>query len=102
MAKVINNSKGFKVIQVKAVELIGVIPHAMGICDYCGQASLDGYYIAVLNSYYCSDCYNDWCKRAEYFEEDRPYEENSFNRMLGLLKSKGLIEDEFKTQNQTH
>ena len=56
MAKVINNSKGFKVIQVKAVELIGVIPHAMGICDYCGQASLDGYYIAVLNSYYCSDC----------------------------------------------
>ena len=94
MAKIVSNAKGFKVIEIKAVELMEVVPQSVGICDYCGQASLDGYYIAVLNAYYCPTCYNSWCKRAEYFEEDRPYEENSFNRMLMWLKEKNLLEEE--------
>ena len=59
MAKIVSNSKGFKVIEIKAVELM-----------------------------------EGWCKRAEYFEEDRPYEENSFNRMVTWLKEKNLLEEE--------
>jgi hypothetical protein len=105
MAKIVKNAKGFKVIQIKAVELMEIIPQSIGMCDYCGQASLDGYYIAVLNAYYCPACYNNWCKRAEYYEEDRPYEEKSFNRTVALLKEKNLLEEETedaKIQSQTH
>lgn len=94
MAKVIDNPKGFKVIQIRGVELMKFTPMAMGICDYCGQASLDGFYIAVLNSYYCPKCYEEWCKRAEYFDEDRPFEESNFNRMLAQLKQHDLLEVE--------
>lgn len=93
MAKIIDNPKGFKVIAIRGIELMKFIPMAMGICDYCGQASFDGFYIPVLNSYYCPKCYEEWCKRAEYYEEDRPYEENNFNKMLAQLKQHNLLEE---------
>ena len=93
MAKIIDNPKGFKVIAIRGIELMKFIPMAMGICDYCGQVSFDGFYIPVLNAYYCSKCYDDWCKRAEYYEEDRPYEENNFNKMLAQLKQHNLLEE---------
>ena len=30
-----------------------------GVCDYCGNYAEKGYLIAVLNSYYCPDCFKD-------------------------------------------
>ena len=92
MAKIIESDKGFKIIQVKAVELMQTIPMALGICDYCGSASLNGFYIAVLNSYYCPKCYEEWIKRAKHYKEDRPFEEKNFNRMIAALEKNNLME----------
>ena len=92
MAEIVNNPKGFKVIKIKATELMDIIFGSLGICDYCSNASFEGYYIAVLHSYYCPDCYEDWMKRCEYYEEDAPYENQNFNAVVESLKKKGYLE----------
>jgi len=45
-----------------------------GVCDYCGNYAEKGYLIAVLNSYYCPDCFKDWEKTARNYPEDRNIE----------------------------
>jgi len=93
MAEIVKDVK-FKVIKLKLVELIEINPYAMGICDSCGQASFDGYYIAVLNSYYCPKCYEDWLKRAVYYPEDAPIEEKNFAFWKNELQKKGFLDAE--------
>lgn len=80
MAKIIDNKKGFKVIQVDASECIKAFgAGSLGICDRCGQPSFGaGYYVAVLNCWYCPSCYDDWMKRAIRYDEDIPIEEKNY------------------------
>ena len=66
------NEKGFTVYEMTGVETMEF--GGYGICDYCNGAALKGYLIPVLNHYYCEKCYNKWNERAEYYEEDRPFE----------------------------
>ena len=57
MAKVYENKKGFKVIQATRGEMICALSEygCVGICDSCGSSNCqDGFYIAVLNCWYCS------------------------------------------------
>lgn len=57
MAEIVKNKKGFKVMKMNLSEInyIG----GFGICDWCGNTSTEGYYIAVLNQWYCPKCYNE-------------------------------------------
>ena len=83
--KVVENSKGFRVIEMSMVEVNGLLG-GLGICDSCNNASFTGYYIAVLNSWFCPQCYEDWLKRAKRYEEDIPIEERNFERVKRLKK----------------
>lgn len=76
MAKVIENTKGFLLIEATRTELFKI--GGMGICDYCNATSENGVIIAVLNEWFCMDCYNDWLKRAKRYSEDIPIEERNF------------------------
>ena len=59
-----------------------------GICDYCGKVSDNGYYIAVLNSWYCPKCYKRWRTSARPYDSDKPIERRNFQyygTLLGVL-----------------
>lgn len=86
MAKIHQNDKGFKVIRTEtlteALSLGGI-----AICDSCNKASYTGYYIAVLNSWYCDNCYDEWYSTAKRYDEDSAIEERNFRyncTVLGL------------------
>ena len=55
MANIKDNKKGFKVIQISRKELVEELGQygAIGICDYCNETASTGYYIAVLNQWFC-------------------------------------------------
>lgn len=80
MAKIVENSKGFKVIEVPRIEVIDKMAKygSVGICDCCGNSDTNGYYIAVLNRWYCPKCYQEWMERAKRYPEDISFEESHF------------------------
>ena len=79
------NEKGFTVYEMTGVETMEF--GGYGICDYCNRAALKGYLIPVLNHYYCEKCYNNWLERAEYYEEDRWFEERKIEYYDSILFS---------------
>ncbi len=84
MSKIVENSKGFKVIAIsdrECKEKIG----GLGICDDCNKDFQTAFYVAVLNHSYCQECYDSWMTNAIKFPEDRKYEEENFNRMKETL-----------------
>jgi hypothetical protein len=88
MAKAFINEKGFKIIECSALENVN-LGGGMGICDFCGNHSstfsTTGYYIAVLNSWYCEDCYNEWVKGAINYPSDRKIEDRNFEMYKDIL-----------------
>lgn len=76
MAKVAECGK-FLVIEATRAEMNTAVG-SPGICDYCGQPSDNGYYIAVLNQWFCPKCYEEWKKDARYYNEDYPIEARNF------------------------
>ena len=85
MAKIIDNPKGFKVIETSMTECIDM--GGMAVCDNCNQCSDKGYLIAVLNSWFCPQCYNEWMEEAVRYEDDVIYEHKTFNYYKDILKS---------------
>lgn len=83
MAKVIENTKGFKVVELSLTELNQI--GGYGICDWCNSSSFTGYYIAVLNHWYCPKCYEEWLKRATYYAEDAMIEERNFASIKAIF-----------------
>lgn len=45
----------------------------------------DIYYPVVLNDTMDKECYEEWCKYAINYPEDRKYEERTFQRIAKLL-----------------
>lgn len=84
MAKIIENKKGFKVINLSLAEVNQAFG-GIGICDYCNEASLNHNYIAVLNSCYCKKCYDNFCENATYYKEDSRVENINFERAKNAL-----------------
>ncbi len=85
MAKVVDFDR-FKVIKASAKEMFEAVG-SPGVCDYCGERPKGGYYIAVLNKWYCPKCFEDFKKRAKWYPEDAVVEERNFNyysRKLGV------------------
>lgn len=59
MAKIYENEKGFKIIEVTAREMLKI--GRGDICDNCGEQQLDnGYYVAVLDQWFCPTCFEMW------------------------------------------
>jgi hypothetical protein len=46
-----------------------------GICDHCNTYSQTGFLIAILSSYVCKSCYDEWNARSKKYSEDQPMEE---------------------------
>ena len=85
MAKIIDNKKGLKIIQMSKDELIPI--GGYGICDFCGITPENGYYIAVLNQWVCKDCYEQWECRTIPCKKDGEIEQRRFihiKKLLGL------------------
>ena len=77
MAKQIEFGK-FLIIECTARELY-VACGGLGICDSCGTPSGKGYYIAVLNQWFCPSCYEEWKSTAHYYPEDADIERKNFD-----------------------
>lgn len=86
MAKVIQSEKGFKLIETSRLEIVEL--GGLGICDSCGNTAETGVYIAVLNSWYCKECFEKWHKRAKHYAQDSRIEERNFNVYKSLLSPK--------------
>ena len=77
----------FLVIEATRAEMF-VACGSPGICDYCGTPSVNGYYIAVLNKWYCPKCYEDFKKLAVWRHHDHVIEERNFKcygQLLGVV-----------------
>ncbi len=88
MAKIAENEKGFRVMEITRSELLCVLQEhgSIGICDDCGERSPRGYYVAVLNRWLCPECYRKWYEGAVNYPEDRKYEEGNFNMYRQLFE----------------
>lgn len=92
MAKQVKNKKGFKVIKLNILEVLQLWGKngGLGICDKCLSFNMDGYFIPVLNRYYCRRCYKSWLNRAKYYPEDATFESEVFEQTVKQLKSLNL------------
>lgn len=80
MVKKVENGKDFLVLEITREELLDKLAEygSVGICDSCGIPTGKGYYIAVLNQWFCEDCYTEWLMGATRYEEDIPFEKQWF------------------------
>lgn len=85
MAEIVENSKKFKVIKVTRSEINNAFG-SLGICDACNCSAWTGYYIAVLNSWYCESDYNRFIEAATNYRDDHKSEEANFQHAKQLLK----------------
>lgn len=58
MAKIVENKKGFKVLELSMIEFQSI--GGLSICDSCNKAMFKGYWVAVLNYSYCQEDYFKW------------------------------------------
>lgn len=67
---------------MRSRELMYAVGSSVCICDRCGRPCLPsdkGYFIAVLNQWFCEQCYQEWQKRAIWYVEDADVERKNFN-----------------------
>ena len=87
MAKQIDAGK-FLVIECTAGELMNAVGTDICICDWCGRTYLPsdkGCYIAVLNQWYCQECYNEWIEQVVWYPEDADVQRKNFEFYAPLL-----------------
>lgn len=88
MAKIIENEKGFKVIEIDYLEMLKI--GCGNICDHCGEPHYGkGYYVAVMNRWLCPTCYENWYLFATNYatehNADGRIETKNFERYKTLL-----------------
>lgn len=84
MAHKYDNEKGFLIIKTENLSEALVLG-GIAICDSCNKSSFTGYYIAVLNRWYCDKCFVSWYKMAKRYSEDTIIEEYNFKRVSSLF-----------------
>lgn len=84
--KSVEGSKKFKVINVPRKVLEAATGQIKCVCDNCLASPDNGYYVAVLNRWFCPTCYEHWINQAEYYKEDAWVEERNYNRYMELFK----------------
>lgn len=83
MAKIVEFDR-FKVIKASAKEMFEAVG-SPGICDYCSERPEHGYYIAVLNKWFCPKCWKEFKKRAMWYPEDAQIEERNLKHYAFCL-----------------
>ena len=83
MAKVVEFDE-FKVIKASAKEMFDAVG-SPGICDNCDEMPSDGYYIAVLNRWFCKKCFERFKRVAKWHPEDAQIEELNFKHYAFCL-----------------
>jgi hypothetical protein len=82
MASIVENEKGFKVIQLSLEEAKSLnwgIPEGM-VCMHCNELiEGDIYFPVLLNDTLDKECYEEWLLEAEYYPEDEAYEQKLFD-----------------------
>lgn len=82
MAKKVECGK-FLVIEVSRDECLGW--GGAGFCDSCNATAEHGYYIAVLNTWFCPKCYEEWKKRAKWYQDDVSVERSNYAVYANIL-----------------
>lgn len=77
MARKVENDKGFLVLKVDTDDFRNI--GSPGRCDSCYEKQSAGFYVAVLNSILCEDCYKDWLKVAIRYGSDKAVETKRYN-----------------------
>lgn len=87
MARVVENHKGFLVLEISRDEMLDKLSRygCLGICDSCNKPISKGYYIAVLNQWLCKEHYNEFVNTATRYDEDILIEEKNFKRYCKLF-----------------
>lgn len=94
MAKIVPNDKGFKVIQMSYAEISRLTGNVLPICDSCAKPDVSmGYYIAVLNQWFCKRCYNNWYKDAKFYPEDTLIENRNYEYYKNLCEKAGMLQN---------
>lgn len=77
----------FKVLEITRQEMMDKLTRygCLGICDMCNRPTSVGYYVAVINQWMCEDCYNDFIKSVDRYEEDMRIENRNFDRFCNLF-----------------
>ena len=83
MAKIVEFDR-FKVIKASAKEMFEAVG-SPGTCDYCSERPEHGYYIEVLNKWFCPKCWKEFKKRAVWYPEDAQIEERNFKHYAFCL-----------------
>lgn len=80
MAEIVENEAGFKAIKITRAELVSKLGQygAVGICDFCSTSPEIGYYLPVLNQWYCPECYDNFVNNTTPHPDDSWYEERNF------------------------
>lgn len=86
MAQIVISKKGFKSIKTSMSEMSEILDSPC-ICDYCNGTPGEGYLVAVLNSWYCPECYHNWEAKAKFHAVDAPYESSVFEQYKNIFKS---------------
>lgn len=63
------------------------------ICDHCNEYIEDDatcYYVAVLNSILCKECFDNWIANANYYPEDAAIERKNYEYCLDLFHKKSF------------
>ena len=73
MAKVVNNYKKFKVLEITRQEMMDKLTRygCLGICDMCNRPTSVGYYVFI--------------KSVDRYEEDMRIENRNFDRFCNLF-----------------
>ena len=91
MAQIIKTNNGFQIIKMPVQEAIAVLD-CFGECNLCGEPIPDGYYIPVINQWYCETCYNAWVSSAIRYRSDIGVERKRFNEICDRLRGLGVLE----------
>lgn len=82
--------KGFKIISCPRRVLEAATCQKRCVCDNCLDSPDTGYYVAVLNQWFCPSCYTRWIKSAKRYKEDVWIEEKNYEYYMSILKQYDL------------
>lgn len=85
VCQMVENDQGFLIMMVSRLRLEKATEQERCVCDNCLRSPQVGYYVSVLNSFLCPQCYKRWIATAINYPEDRKIEQRNFWTYATLL-----------------
>lgn len=98
MVKQFKSPQGYDVLKMSLFECTSIFKGGAGICDNCGCAAMEGYYVPVLNHYLCPKCYQDFTQRTPYYQDDAYFESYWLDYVTKRIKKLGLALQQSETE----